>query len=133
MDSTQLLYFKQQLEKGVREILASQRAIASNHLRHTGQERIGSLRGGKSRGQILMEELAGASHQVTASAAGVVAETLLPLRVRFLDMKHLGNLRIYNRQVWGTLYGRTLGDIKYEYRERLRSRVSAALSSPTAN
>ena len=38
-------------------------------------------------------------------------------------MKHLGNWRVYNRQVWGILYGHTLREIKYEWRQQIADRI----------
>jgi hypothetical protein len=34
-------------------------------------------------------------------------------QLRFLDMKSLGNWKIYNRQVWGILFNNAVPDIKY--------------------
>jgi hypothetical protein len=51
-------------------------------------------------------------------------------KLRFLDMKKLGNMKIYNRLVWGILYGETRVELMYgfskEVKNTLRRQLEAA-------
>lgn len=47
-----------------------------------------------------------------------------PLYLRFLDMKRLGNWEIYNRQIWGIIYGDVVKRVRYGYRDWLKDRVN---------
>lgn len=57
---------------------------------------------------------------MSVDKTGLNAKTYYPTYLRFLDMKRLGNYRIYNRPLWGILYRETLVDIKYEFRQWLQ-------------
>lgn len=106
-------YFKEQAEKGIREIFARQREIASERIYRTQE-------GMKSRSGRLMESLTNPKYSVSTPGEGLQAETEVPTYIRFLDMKRYGNHRIYNRQIWGILYKETLQNIKYEFRDWIR-------------
>jgi hypothetical protein len=47
--------------------------------------------------------------------------------LRFLDMKRLGNWKIYNRQVWGILYNNAIPDIKYNFGREVADYVGDSL------
>ena len=59
-----------------------------------------------------------------------MAQTNVPLYIRFLDMKRKGNWQIYNRQIWGIMYHDVRSRIRYEFQdfmERQRKQLQAAL------
>ena len=74
-----------------------------------------------------MEALMHPQYRISADGPGIKAETTLPTYIRFLDMKRLGNWKIYNRQIWGILYKETLNNTKYEYRDWLKEHFPALL------
>ena len=104
-------YFRQQIDRGVRDIIAAQQSIA--------RERASG--GTEGRGKALADALTHVRHSIADSGPGVAAEVWVPLSLRFVDMKKYGNWKIYNRQVWGTLYRDTLQAVKYEFRDWVRA------------
>ncbi len=121
-ESIKVQYFKQQLEKGIRDILESQRFIATSRIYQKGHDRVREQRSGatvKGRSGVLMAALTNPRYRISPDGSGVRTETTLPTYIRFLDMKRHGNYQIYNRQIWGILYTETIQNVKYEYREWL--------------
>lgn len=76
-----------------------------------------------------MEALKNPVYRLSASGSGITSVSTVPLSMRFLDMKHLGNWQIYNRQIWGILYSETLLNIKTEWRDWIRQRIAESLNS----
>lgn len=122
IESVKGQYFRQQLEKGIRDIFAAQAAVASEKLGRGSGASISSGRSGA-----LMESLTNPRYRISDNGGGVEAEVELLTYVRFLDMRRHGNYRIYNRQVWGILYHETMANIKYEFRDWLRKRFPELL------
>lgn len=121
-ESLKAQYFRQQLEKGVRDIFEAQRAIATERIYQVGHERIREKRGGftlRGRSGILLDALTNPRYGIASDGDGINMVTTLPTYIRFLDMKRLGNYQIYNRQIWGILYKETLLNIKYEFHDWL--------------
>lgn len=114
-------YFREYLQKGIREIYDAQRSVAATKL-GSGQT------GRKSRGSLLMESLVNPDYSLTVQGGGVHAVLNYPKEIRFQDMRHLGNWKIYNRQIWGILYRRTFQDMRYEFSDWLRHRVVSQLT-----
>ena len=79
------------------------------------------------RAERIREALESERYSVNEGSLGVQAVMEVPLIVRFADMKHLGNVRVYNHPVWDTFYERTLQDIRYEYREWIRRNFGDSL------
>ena len=94
-------YLKQQLQKGLNDIFEAQRAVAS-------QKVIRSAKVNKGRSSALMDSLLHPDYKLTTQAAGVHGLITYPIEIRFQDMKHLGNWRIYNKLIWRILYKETL-------------------------
>lgn len=129
-ESIKAQYFRQQLEKGIRDIFEAQRLIATERIYQSGHDRIREKRNGpalRGRSRQLMEALMHPQYRISADGPGIKAETTLPIYIRFLDMKRLGNWKIYNRQIWGILYKETLNNTKYEYRDWLKEHFPALL------
>lgn len=120
-ESVKLRYFREQIEKGIRDVFAAQREIADERIyprvdRWKRVSRSGRTYGGRS--GALRDALANPKYMVDVGD-GVKAESTVPKYIRFLDMKRYGNHRIYNRPVWGILYNQTMQNIKYEFRDWL--------------
>ena len=111
-----IIYFRESIDRGLKEIFENQRSVAAS--RSASGSNIPAS--GTSRSAALKEYLDHPQFGVSESGGGIRADITYPLEIRFLDMKHLGNWRIYNRIIWRTLYNDTLGDIKYGYRDWLR-------------
>lgn len=121
--SKQNEYLIHQLRLGLRKTLAEQERIAQKKI----YSKVGN-RYARSRSGALLRALQQPSYKLTAGGGGALLRVDYPLYLRFLDMKSMGNYRIYNRPVWGIFYKDTLKNIKYEYRDWLRSTIHAQLS-----
>lgn len=119
LDSAKMQYFRQQLEKGVKEIFSSQAAIASERIRQS-PSMSKARQGEPTPGERLMEALNNPRYRIEDFAGGVMLTATVPVRLRILDMKRYANWKIYNRQVWGILYRETRQNIKYEFRDFLQ-------------
>lgn len=134
MDRLELQFVHQELLKGIRDIFSAQRAIARSRIYQEGAERRvvhGSGRGVRGRSGRLMQALANPVYDVWRGESGVHAHIDYPIYIRFLDMKRHGNFKIYkiyNRQVWGILYGQTFQNIRYEFRSWVRDFLQTAIS-----
>jgi len=110
-------YFTEYVRKGFRNIFAEQRAIAAKKIYgHEAKTLSGRPR---SRSHVLEQALQSPEYMIQPSGSGILARVNYPSYIRFLDMKRLGNYRIYNRPIWGILYKQTFRDIKYEFRDWL--------------
>ena len=120
MDAIKIQYFRHQLEKSFRNIF--------NIQSETAEERIYQTPELTSRSGALRAALQSPVYSISQSGQGVVTEIKYPKYVRFLDMKRYGNKRIYNRPIWGVLYGETRDNIRFEFRDWLRKNYGQALS-----
>lgn len=116
------IYFKELLQKGIRDIFEAQRLIANKRIYQKGHERIREKREGhtmRSRSGALMAALTSPEYLLSNDGDGVHAEMGYPLYIRFLDMKRLGNWKVYNRQLWGILYKETFVKMRFGFSEWL--------------
>lgn len=118
-------YFTEYVRKGFRNIFAEQRAIAA---RKIYSHEATTLKGyPRSRSHELERALSSPRIDIRPSGSGILASATYPSYIRFLDMKRLGNYRIYNRPIWGILYKETIRDIRYEFSDWLRRNFSDEL------
>lgn len=110
-------YFAAYIRKGFRKILAEQRIIAANKI--YGKKAYYNNGSPRSRSGRLMKALQNPEMAIDTATAGITARINYPTYIRFLDMKRLGNYRIYNRPIWGILYKETFRDIRFEFRKWL--------------
>lgn len=122
MNNHELRFVTEQLQLGVRTIMEAQRRIAGEHV-------VGFNNRTPGRAQMLMDALDQSRFTIAQQGGGVIATSTVPLAMRFVDMKRHGNWQIYNRQVWGVLYGDTIHAIKYEYRDWFRKNISDSLNN----
>lgn len=111
-------FFKQEVERGIREIFEAQRKIAASGIYTQGREmRTVQRKGGgvHQRTGTLLKALSAPSFTVQQQGQGVAASSNVPMYIRFLDMKKHGNWKIYNRQIWGILYRDVRARIRYEF------------------
>lgn len=121
IEGLKIQYLKDQIERGIQSIFEKQRMIASADISI-------AERRGRSRGADLMASINNPDYLISSDGSGVRARITYPIQIRFLDMKHLGNKRIYNRPIWGTLYRETLADIRYEFRDWLQRRFKESMA-----
>lgn len=109
-------YLKQQLQKGLNNIFEAQRAVAGRKIDKSEKAK-------KSRSGRLMASLLNPDYKLTSFAGGVNGLITYPQEIRFQDMKHLGNWRIYNKQIWRILYKETFANMRFEFSEWLRTQT----------
>ena len=118
-------YFTEYVNRGFRRIFEEQRNIAAYKIYGKQAYRTDGTR--RSRSGVLQQALASPIFSITGAGAGISATAQYPIYLRFLDMKRLGNYRIYNRPVWGILYKQTFIDIRFEYSAWLRRNIADSI------
>lgn len=112
-------YFTEHVRRGFSSIFEEQRRIAAEKIYGRQAYRTdGTLR---SRSGMLMKALESPALKLDGGEASLSASVSYPVYLRFLDMKRIGNYRIYNRPIWEILYRETLNDIRYEFRSWLEN------------
>lgn len=119
-------YFSEYINRGFRRIFDEQRRIAASKI--YGKQAYRSDGKPRSRSGRLQQALASPSFLISGSGASITAKAEYPTYIRFLDMKRLGNYRIYNRPIWGILYKETFRDLRYEYSDWLKNFVQKSLA-----
>lgn len=120
-------YFAEYIRRGFRNIFDEQRRIAAAKIYGKQAYRTDGTR--RSRSGTLMKALESPSFSLDSSGSTLSASVEYPKYLRFLDMKRLGNYRIYNRPIWGILYKQTLRDIRYEYKDWCRQFMYNTISN----
>lgn len=118
-------YFTEYVNRGFRKIFDEQRRIAAAKI--YGKQAYRTDGTPRSRSGRLQQALASPSFSITGSGAGISAMAEYPTYLRFLDMKRLGNYRIYNRPIWGILYKETFRDIRFEFSDWQRKNIAASI------
>lgn len=122
LEGVKIQYFRQQLERGIRNIFEKQKEIATARIYSKGRGDRHASRQGREyydRSGSLLDSLTNPRYLISVDGSGVSLATSVPTYIRFLDMRRLGNYHIYNRPIWGILYGETLQNVKYEFRDWL--------------
>lgn len=114
-------YFREQLLKGISAIYAKQQSVAAGKIGSSGGR-------DRSRSSALMESLTAPDYTVSVRGGGVAAVLNYPISIRFSDMKHLGNWKVYNKPIWGTIYRETIPDIRYEFSTWIREHTKESLT-----
>jgi hypothetical protein len=118
------------LKRDVEHIYSAQRLIATKNIYIKGKQLKATKRKGEKIGErtgSLLESLQNPDYSVYAEGNKFIISAGIVKHMRFLDMKHLGNRMIYNRQVWGILYNNSLREIKSGYGQHLHDLVEEAL------
>lgn len=118
-------YFTEYVNRGFRRIFGEQRRIAAAKI--YGKQAYRTDGTPRSRSGRLQQALASPTFSITGSGSGISAKVQYPTYLRFLDMKRLGNYRIYNRPVWGILYKETFNDIRFEFSAWLRKNLADSI------
>lgn len=128
MDDPDLIskYFSEYINRGFRRIFEEQRRIAASKI--YGKQAYRTDGTPRSRSGRLQQALSSPSFSISGSGSSISAKANYPTYIRFLDMKRLGNYRIYNRPIWGILYKETFRDLRYEFSDWLEKFVRKSLS-----
>lgn len=118
-------YFTEYVNRGFRRIFEEQRRIAAAKI--YGKQAYRTDGTPRSRSGRLQQALASPTFSITGSGSGISAKAQYPTYLRFLDMKRLGNYRIYNRPGWGILYKETFNDIRFEFSAWLRKNLADSI------
>lgn len=118
-------YFTEYVNRGFRRIFEEQRRIAADKI--YGKQAYRTDGTPRSRSGRLQQALASPTFSITGSGSGISAKAQYPTYLRFLDMKRLGNYRIYNRPVWRILYKETFNDIRFEFSAWLRKNLADSI------
>lgn len=118
-------YFAEYVNRGFRRIFEEQRRIAAAKI--YGKQAYRTDGTPRSRSGRLQQALASPTFSITGSGSSISAKAQYPTYLRFLDMKRLGNYRIYNRPVWGILYKETFNDIRFEFSAWLRKNLADSI------
>lgn len=131
-DRDTLRYIHRNIVAGLRSIYAEQYNVAFRRIYvHGSEKRTVHGKGRTVAGSTgrLRDALSSPAATVETGALGVHASFGYPTYIRFLDMKRYGNYKIYNRIIWGRLYGDTFPKISFEYREEVRNYIRTELRS----
>lgn len=120
-------YFTEYIRRGFRNIFEEQRRIAANKIYGKQAYRTDGTK--RSRSGRLQKALESPTLILDGSGSSLSAAVKYPTYLRFLDMKRLGNYRIYNRPIWGILYKQTFRDIRFEFRSWLENLVHNSISN----
>lgn len=118
-------YFTEYVNRGFRRIFEEQRRITAAKI--YGKQAYRTDGTPRSRSGLLQQALASPTFSITGSGSSISAKAQYPTYLRFLDMKRLGNYRIYNRPVWGILYKETFNDIRFEFSAWLRKNLADSI------
>lgn len=75
----------------------------------------------------LEDSLENPNYFIKSQGENFLAESNIPIYMRFLDMRDKGNHQIYNRILWGILYNNAYPDIRYGYGREIKDVVGDAL------
>ncbi|MDR1370990.1 MAG: hypothetical protein LBJ72_12845 [Dysgonamonadaceae bacterium] len=118
------------LKRDIENIYTAQRLIAQKNIYISGRDLKKTKRRGVKIGErsgSLLRSLENPDYFIQANNGHFVISAGIVRNMRFLDMKHLGNRKIYNRQVWGILYNNSLPEIRSGYGQELFDTVGEAL------
>lgn len=118
------------LDRDVKNIYKSMLLIAQRNIYVSGKDLTAKRRRGRGIGRrtgALEDSLANPEYSINSNGAQFNVTAKIVLHERFLDMKRHGNMKIYNRQVWGILYNNALPDIRYNVGKAIADEVGTAL------
>lgn len=130
-------FIRERVEKDIRAIFEAQLLIARERIytrtRYSKEGRSFYQEQGAGatldRDSLLLKALETPQYKIEASGNGIISTSNIPMYMRFMDMKRVGNWQIYNRQVWGILYNNTINAIRYEYGKQIRDQIYARLAN----
>lgn len=130
-------FIRERVEKDIRAIFEAQLLIARERIytrtRYSKEGRSFYQEQGTGAtldsDSLLLKALETPQYKIEASGNGIISTSNIPMYMRFMDMKRVGNWQIYNRQVWGILYNNTINAIRYEYGKQIRDQIYARLAN----
>lgn len=114
-------FFKEHLRKAINEIYNKQRAVGLKKMEYSGPSKA------KSRGESLRDAINHPHYKLASDIAGAHVTMFYPISMRFVDMKHLNNWRIYNKPIWRTFYKKIFSDMRFEFSDWLKTQTAEAI------
>lgn len=126
-------FVRKVLERDIRNIFRTQQLIISQRIYLSGKDLKASRRkkGVERRTGRLEDALSSPEFYLRSEGEQFTAAAVYPLYIRFLDLRRLGNMKLYNRVIWGILFNNALKDIKFRYGDAIRDYVGEALEAAT--
>lgn len=124
-------YFREHVNQGFSKILNEQRVIAIDKI--YGHKTYDAKGRKRSRSGRLKDALESPTMSLSGAGAELRGSIDYPYYIRFLDMKRMGNLKIYNRPIWGILYKETFQDIRYQFASWLRENFKKDITDALKN
>jgi hypothetical protein len=66
---------------------------------------------------------------ITGSNANIMYSQRIVKKLRFLDMKKFGNLKVYNSKTWGYFYGEIAAELKYGFSQEVKAAIRQQLQA----
>lgn len=116
-------------KRDTRNIFRAQQLIVSERIYVTGKELKATKRkkGIQRRSGRLEESVTNPDFIIQSLGEQFNMILDYPLHIRFLDMRHKGNWRIYRHPIWGIIYNQTVPDIKYRSKQEVKDSAGNAL------
>jgi hypothetical protein len=118
------------LRRDMTNIYDTMTLIARQNIYHSGRNLTVTRREGPTIGRrtgSLLDSLESRDFELAFDDDRFLVTARFVKYLRFFDMKHLGNWKIYNRQVWGILYNNAIPDIKYNLGSEVTDAVGDSL------
>ena len=117
------------LERDVRNIQRAQKLIVSERIYVKGNDLKATKRRkgiGKRTGR-LENSVTNPDYAIQGQGSEFTLVLNYPLHMRFLDMRHLGNWKIYRYPIWGIINNHTIPELISKYGETVEDRFGDAL------
>ena len=128
---SQAEFVRKILERDVRNIYKAQQLIVAQRIYLSGKDLKAKKRkkGLNRQSGKLENSLTHPDYYLRAEGEEFTVAALYPVYIRFLDMRRLGNWKVYRYPVWGILFNNTWRTIAYEYGNEIRDYVGDALNA----
>ena len=128
---SQAEFVRKVLERDTKNIFKAQELIIAQRLYLSGKDLKAKKRqkGINKRSGKLEQSVTTPEYFIHSQGEQFSVAAMYPIYIRFLDMKRLGNWRLFNRPVWGILYNNALRDIAFKYGDEIRDFVGEALQN----
>ena len=122
-------FIRKVLERDARNIYRSQLLIVSQRIYVSGKDLKASRRkeGLQRRTGRLENSLIRPDFYMRSEGENFRLSLTYPLYIRFLDMRHKGNWKIYRKPIWGIMYNNAYRDIQFNYGKEINDWVDERL------
>ena len=78
----------------------------------------------------LIKDVASRRMEVSGNGGGVMFSFKISRKLRYADIKRLGNAKVYNKPLWGIIFGSrdsVMTRLQYEFTEEIRNAITKEL------